>query len=169
MFSKILVPIDGSKPSEAAIELALRIASENRAEVVFVHAVELNKVVAMTGPGGIDPGLAIDAACKAGSAILDDARACAQKAHVQASFEQPEDECVSSVLQLARQRNADLIVIGSHGRSGIPRAFLGSVAEGILRRSHIPVLVCHAAPAEHPDKHTSYVRKEEREIQRTIV
>ena len=52
MFSKILVPIDGSKPSEAAIELALRIASENRAEVVFVHAVELNKVVAMTGPGG---------------------------------------------------------------------------------------------------------------------
>ena len=169
MFSKILVPIDGSKPSDAATDLALRVARESKAEVVFVHAVELNKVVGMTGPAGIDPGLAIHAACKAGSAILDDARAKAEQASVQASFEQPEDECVSSVLELARHRKADLIVVGSHGRSGIPRAFLGSVAEGILRRSHIPVLVCHAAPAEPTNKHESHVRKEERSIQRTIL
>lgn len=169
MFSKILVPIDGSKPSDAAIELALRIARENRAEVVFVHAVELNKVVALTGPAPMDPTLAIDAACKAGNAILDDARAKAKRSDVQASFEQPEDECVSSVLQLARQRKADLLVIGSHGRTGIGRAFLGSVAEGILRRAQVPVLVCHAAPAEHASKHESHIRKQERTFQRTVL
>ncbi|MGR4064745.1 MAG: universal stress protein, partial [Vulcanimicrobiaceae bacterium] len=47
---------------------------------------------------------------------------------------------------------ADLIVIGSHGRSGLPRLFLGSVAEGVLRKSPVPVLVIREAPAPSSDK-----------------
>ena len=144
MFSKILVPIDGSEPSNAAVGLALQLARANEAEVIFVHAVELSKIAALVSPSSVDPSYAIDAACKSGQAFLDEAKARAQKAGIKAICELPEDGCVASVLTLARQRRADLIVVGSHGRSGIPRAVLGSVAEGIIRRSQIPVLVCHA-------------------------
>jgi nucleotide-binding universal stress UspA family protein len=143
MFTRILVPVDGSDPSREAVKLVFRVASEEHAEVIFVHAVELHKIVALAGPAPIDPSYAIDAACKAGSTLLDELKEEAQQAGVQASCEQPEDECVSSVLAVARRRKADLIIVGSHGRSGISRALLGSVAEGIVRRSPVPVLVCH--------------------------
>jgi nucleotide-binding universal stress UspA family protein len=144
MFSKILVPVDGSEPSNAAVSLAVRMAKESKAVLVFVHAVELNKVVAMAGPSAIDPSFAIDAACKAGEEILSQAKAVADAASVPATCEQPEDDSVASVLDSARRNKAELIAMGSHGRSGVARLFLGSVAEGILRQARIPVLICHA-------------------------
>ena len=144
MFSTIVVPIDGSEPSDAAVRLALQLASENKAEIIFVHAVELNKVAAMAGPGPIDPSYALEAACAGGKALLAEAKQAADAAGVKATTEQPEDSCVPSVLEIARQKKADLIVLGSHGRTGIPRLLLGSVTEGIMRQSPIPVLVCHA-------------------------
>jgi nucleotide-binding universal stress UspA family protein len=146
MFHKIVVPVDGSEPSDAAVALALKLAKEEDAELIFVHAVELNKIVALAGPAPIDPSIAIDAACQMGKELLDDVKRRAVEAGCRATVELPEDECVASVLEIARQRKADLITVGSHGRSGIRRALLGSVAEGILRRSPIPVLVCHAPP-----------------------
>jgi nucleotide-binding universal stress UspA family protein len=149
MFHKILVPIDGSEQSDTAVALALRMAKEDGGEVIFVHAVELNKIAALAGPAPMDPSIAIDAACQVGHELLEDMKKRADQAGVRASIELPEDECIGSVLEIARQRKADLIIVGSHGRSGIPRALIGSVAEGILRRSPIPVLVCHAPPHEH--------------------
>lgn len=149
MFHKILVPVDGSEPSEAAVSLALRIADEDKADVIFVHAIEISKLAALAGPANMDPSVAITAACDAGTALLNEVKQRADKVHVRSSLEMPEDECVPSVLQLARHHKADVIVVGSHGRTGIPRALLGSVAEGILRRSPIPVLVCHAPKHDH--------------------
>jgi nucleotide-binding universal stress UspA family protein len=167
MFHKIVVPIDGSEPSEAAVALALRMAREDDAEVIFVHAVELNKIAALAGPAPIDPSLAIDAACRVGQELLDDVKKRAEQAGVHCICELPEDECVGSVLEIARQRKADLIVIGSHGRSGIPRALLGSVAEGILRRSPIPVLVCHAPP--HGHHQSDFVKTTAKNAEETII
>jgi nucleotide-binding universal stress UspA family protein len=150
MFKKILVPVDGSEPSDAAVGLALHLAQEQHAEVTFVHAVELNRLVAMAGPAPIDPSLAVEAACDVGKLVLEDAKKRADAAGIRCSCEQPEDECVGSVLAIAKGIGADLIVIGSHGRSGVPRLVLGSVTEGILRRSPIPVLVCHAPRQAKP-------------------
>jgi nucleotide-binding universal stress UspA family protein len=144
MFQRILVPVDGSEPSNAAIQLGLHLAKEHKGQVIFVHAVELNKIVAMAGPAPIDPSMAVEASCSAGKIILDDAKREADQAGVECTCEQPEDDCVNSVLAIAKHLRADLIVIGSHGRTGVSRLVLGSVAEGILRRSPIPVLVCHA-------------------------
>ena len=160
MFHKIVVPVDGSEPSDAAVALAFQIAKENQAELIFVHAVELNKIVALAGPA-LDPSIAIDAASQVGTELLENVKKRADQAGLQASTELPEDECVSSVLEIDRQRRADLIIVGSHGRSGIPRALLGSVAEGILRRSPIPVLVCHAPrrPRREPDLAASSLHK----------
>lgn len=155
MFTKILVPVDGSTPSDGAVDLALRLAAVTQASVTFVNVVELSRIAAISGPAAIDPSLAIDAACEAGKAILADATQKAQAAGVACNSELLEDECVRSVTQAAHQIKADLIVAGSHGRTGLSRAFLGSVAEGILRQSNIPVLICHApAPAKHLKEQT---------------
>jgi|SRR5579872_798957 len=99
--------------------------------------------------GRLRPTQAIDAACAASKSVLDQATEKAQAAGVTCKGELLEDECVHSVIQAAHQAKADLIVAGSHGRTGISRAFLGSVAEGILRRADSPVLICHA-PAVEP-------------------
>jgi nucleotide-binding universal stress UspA family protein len=144
MFKRIIVPVDGSETSDAAVRLALHLAADHDGEVVFMHAIELNKIVALAGPSSLDPSPAIDAACEAGSAILARAKEAADKAGVRCTCEMPEDQCVACVLDLATKKKADAIVIGSHGRRGISRAVLGSVAEGVLRRATVPVLVCHA-------------------------
>jgi nucleotide-binding universal stress UspA family protein len=52
------------------------------------------------------------------------------------------------ILQLAALKNADLIVMGTHGRSGLNRWMLGSVAERVLRESPVPVLTVRSAPHE---------------------
>ncbi len=144
MFHNIIVPVDGSEPSNAALSFALRMAIEDRASLTFVHAIEVTKIIAMTSASSIGPSYAIEAARDSGKEVLDEAKAQAANAKVDAAVELLEGDCVSSILELAQAKNADLIVVGSHGRSGISRALLGSVAEGILRRSPIPVLVTHA-------------------------
>jgi len=160
MFTKILVPIDGSLQSDAAVDLALRMAAASNANVTFVHAVELSRIAALSGPSAIDPSIAIDAACQAGNAILGDAKQKATDCGVSSETLLLEDECIRSVMAAARQIKADLIVVGSHGRSGISRALLGSVAEGILRHSNVPVLVCHAPPVQPVQKPNGAIKRE---------
>ena len=144
MFHNILVPVDGSEPSNSAVVFALRMAAEEHAAVTFAHAVEVARIIAMTSTSAIGPQYALDAAMQAGREILAEARQQAAEGGVKAMTELLEGDCVDSLLDLAERMKADLIVVGSHGRGGISRALLGSVAEGILRRATVPVLVTHA-------------------------
>ena len=146
MFKTILVPVDGSEPSNVAQDLVLRLAADQHANVVFVHAVELNKVAASFEPfSGANASLAIDAAYDDAKATLKSAEDAAKVLQVPCSSKTIEDECVNAILASAREAHADLIVIGTHGRGGVVRAVLGSVAEGVARRATIPVMI-----ARHP-------------------
>lgn len=58
-------------------------------------------------------------------------------------------EVAKSVLEVAHETHADLIVMATHGRSGIPHFFLGSVAEKVVREAHCPVLTIRPAATEH--------------------
>jgi len=139
-----VVPVDGSEPSNAAVALAVELAKQIKADLVFVHAVELTKIAAMASPSAIDPSFAVEAASSAGEEILSAAKSEADAAGVTATCEQPEDDSVAAVLDSAQRNKANLIAMGSHGRSGVARLLLGSVAEGVLRHATIPVLICHA-------------------------
>lgn len=144
MFHNILVPVDGSPPSDAAITLALKVAADEGATVTFAHALEVARLAAMASPSSIDPSFAIEAAHTAAKDILERAKDHAAGSKLTVSTVLLEGDCVPALLALAKERKVDLIIVGSHGRGGISRALLGSVAEGILRRSPIPVLVTHA-------------------------
>jgi nucleotide-binding universal stress UspA family protein len=141
VFHNVLVPVDGSAPSDAAVVLALKVAADEKATITFAHVVEVAKLAAMASPSSIDPAFAVDAARTAGQEILDGARAKASPEKLTISTVLLEGDTVPALVSLARDRKVDLIIVGSHGRSGIERAILGSVAEGILRRSPVPVLV----------------------------
>ncbi len=54
------------------------------------------------------------------------------------------------ILDVARERGADLIVVGSHGRTGVPRALIGSVAEKVARLAQVPVLTVHGSLSGAP-------------------
>ncbi len=144
MFRTILVPVDGSEPSDSAVAFALRLAREQGGSIIFAHVVEVAKIIGMTATSSIDPNYAIAAATDAGQAELEQAKAQAESAKIAATTELVEDDTVTGLLNLAEQKQVDLVVMGSHGRSGISRALLGSVTEGVLRHAPIPVLVVPA-------------------------
>jgi len=141
MFESILVPVDGSEPSNRAVTLALQVAHVTSARVLFINAVNSEGIILETGGAPfVDPQPAIDQLTRDGSAALAAAAEGASAAGVTATTEQVEGEPVRRIVELADERGCSLIVMGSHGRSGIARLVLGSVTEGVLRHSHVPVL-----------------------------
>ncbi|MCZ8255160.1 MAG: universal stress protein [Polaromonas sp.] len=156
MFKRILISVDGSDTSNKALVAGLEMARETSARVRLVHTV--NEMAYM---GGIDPygTYSADVAGmmrESGAKVLNDAMAIAQSAGVEASqalLDEPGKRLGESVAEAAKLWNADLVVVGSHGRRGIGRVLLGSGAEQILRLAPVPVLVVRSAPAEdgkHP-------------------
>jgi len=156
MFKRILIPVDGSQTSTAALVAALQMARETSASVRLVHAVN-----EMAYLGGIDPYGTYSADLagmmrEGGAKVLTDAMAIAQSAGVEVSqvlLDEPGKRLGEVVAEAARLWNADLIVVGSHGRRGLGRVLLGSGAEQILRQAEVPVLVIRGAKPQdsgHP-------------------
>jgi nucleotide-binding universal stress UspA family protein len=143
LFKKILVPVDGSAASDAAVALAVELARDQAAKLTFVHVSEVAKIAAMVSTTAlcVDPSPALDAEREAGQEVLLRAEATARQSAIDAGTLLEEGNSSDTILEVARRSHADLIVIGSHGRAGIQRALLGSVAEAVLRRSNVPVLV----------------------------
>lgn len=140
MFTNILVAIDTSQSSQAAFTYARDLAKLTGATLTLVNVVDISKLLAVAGYETPYPADAIQIMRDDGKRVLDDALAlCGPGIHV-TSMTSEGDAC-EEILQIADSIHADLIVLGTHGRSGLPRLFLGSVAEGVLRRAHAPVLV----------------------------
>jgi nucleotide-binding universal stress UspA family protein len=143
-FSHVLLAYDDSPGSRIALEYACAL-TRGDAKLTVAHAVDELSLVASTmtasGFAAVDPTPLIAAVDEAGAAILQSAvDACATRG-VKADQVFIHDAAHVGILELERSRDVDLIVLGTHGRQGIPRAVLGSVAEGILRASNVPVLI----------------------------
>lgn len=157
MYSKILVAVDGSDASLHALKQATELARGLSAALRIVHVVDMNWLP-------LGPELAIDvdaisaARRSAGEKTLAAARATAQEDGVDAEAtlketETPAQHVAEAIVEEACRWPADLLVVGSHGRRGFERLMLGSVAEGIARRSPVPVMLVparHEAEAGHP-------------------
>jgi len=132
----ILVPLDGSSVAEAALTPAMDLAREAGAKLVLLRAAE-----APTRPMA-DP-------VEAQVVVMKDAQeylAAAQDRVMAAGVADVEVSAwygppVEAIVEAARYRRADLIVMSSHGRSGVARLVMGSVAELVLRATTVPILV----------------------------
>jgi nucleotide-binding universal stress UspA family protein len=143
LFKKILVPVDGSEPSDSAVALAIRVAHDQDAKLLFLHVSEVAKIAAMVSSTAVcvDPSPALDAEQAAGEDALRRAETKAGKSAVAVESLLVKGASADAILKISHQEGADLIVMGSHGRGGIQRALLGSVAEGVLRHSTVPVMI----------------------------
>jgi nucleotide-binding universal stress UspA family protein len=143
----ILVPLDGSVLAEAALTPAIDLAREHAAKLVLLRATEAH------GAGLGDPTEAQVAAVRRAEEYLAGVRARVPGdtlAGVDTSvWYGPPAE---AIVEAARFRGADLIVMSSHGRSGLGRLVLGSVAETVLRASTVPILLIRPgqAPVQAP-------------------
>ena len=150
MYSRILVATDGSETSDLAIEQAARLAKDQHARLRIVHVTEQSRLAfAAAGPVAIDLEAILQALRQAGQEALDRGRNAARRLYVDTETaivgEDAVDDRVAVVLaDEARRWNADLIVLGTHGRRGINHLLMGSVAEAVVRIAPAPVLLVRA-------------------------
>lgn len=144
MISSILVAVDASEAAQAALRHAREMAKAFSAKLVLVNVVDVTKLLAVAGYETPYPVDAIQV-------MRDDAKTILAGAAVECAADglktaelTSEGDAVEEILAIAKREKADLIALGTHGRSGLSRIFLGSVAEGVLRRSDVPVLVVRA-------------------------
>ena len=144
MFKTILVPVDGSEPSEKALTFALDLAASQKADVRFCHVPVRSKAHELGGRIPFSRELAgaqWDDMQQAGRAILDAARYRAQELGLSAETALRSGSPADAIVELADRDGADLIVMGSHGYEGPIRAVLSSTAETVIRRAPVPVIV----------------------------
>ena len=147
MFKRIVVAIDGSRTSRRAFESALELAATHGAVLQPCYVVE-NAPVYYDVPG-YDPSILRDELADQGAKLAAEANAEMKQRGVQGAVVIAEgssvDDVAEMVLAAAVAFNADLLVMGTHGRKGFQRLILGSVAERCLRQATLPVLLIPAA------------------------
>jgi nucleotide-binding universal stress UspA family protein len=143
--SRIVVATDFSEIADHALDYALTFAAMTGANVTIVHAYD---VLVYGRPGGmLLPSPEVEAQISRAAREALDAtvkRACERCPT--ANGELREGDARDQVTKVAENLGADLIVVGTHGRRGMKRMLLGSVAESLVRTSSIPVLTVPQAP-----------------------
>ena len=139
----VLHPTDFSKASTAAFTRSLTEARENRSELLLVHV--LSPVIPMTaaGEGTLSPSV-YEQMSKSARAWaqkqMDRLLAKAKTARVRARAVLLEGVTHEQIVRAAKRQRADMIVMGTHGRTGVARFFLGSVAARVTAEAPCPVL-----------------------------
>ena len=142
MYQHILVPVDGSPTSYRSLQEALKLAKQLKAQLALIHVMEeiwyvdnesylnyaeLQKSVRISGEKIL---------AQAETAMLQEGVSPIVKL-----LEARGERIANVVVAEAKRWPADLIVIGTHGRSGFSHLLFGSVAEGVVRTAHVPVLL----------------------------
>ncbi len=144
VFSRILCPIDFERDSMDALELACRLAKQNSATVYLLTVIGApSTAAAALPPVALNPNLEFEAECvRRLEAIARDKLAGASHEIFVAS-----GNAAPEILNLTDKQDIDLIVMGTHGRTGLKHFLLGSVAERVVRESPVPVLTIHPKAA----------------------
>jgi nucleotide-binding universal stress UspA family protein len=134
---QVLVPIDGSDPSDVALEHAFEQFAADSITALYV----MDPVDGATawGPGSADDWMA--AAEERAEAVLEEAEAMAAEAGIDITTDSIVGRPARGIVDYAEEHDMEHVVIGSHGREGVSRVLLGSVAETVVRRSPVPVTV----------------------------
>jgi nucleotide-binding universal stress UspA family protein len=143
MYQRIIVPVDNSETSNQALDEAIKLAKDSGAALVLAHIVEqpsysVRSRAQLTGSAVMTTEMQI------GQAIMKTAVQHARTKGLEPEevvMETEGEPIATALLSVAHSCHAELIVMGTHGRSGIGHLLMGSVAEGTLRASDLPILM----------------------------
>ncbi|WP_243041210.1 universal stress protein [Dyella sedimenti] len=145
MFKRILLPTDGSDLSLRAVDLGIALAAQLGASVYAFHAMQPFEAVPYFTDMMLFPEDAYEKAVEERAVhCLEQTKERAKAANVSwDGHHEYAHQPYEAIIQAAKDQHCDLIVIGSHGRTGLDRLFLGSQTAKLLPNCDIPVLVCH--------------------------
>jgi nucleotide-binding universal stress UspA family protein len=141
MVRRILHPSDFSNASRAAFRKAIDMAKASRAELLLAHVI--SPIVPMAGEGYVSPATYDQVAASTrtwAQKQLDSLLAQAKKSHARVKGFILDGAPSDEIVRFARSRKVELIVMGTHGRKGIAKFFVGSVADRVVARATCPVL-----------------------------
>lgn len=143
LFKRIVVAIDGSSVAKMALRESIKLAKDQQSALRIVFVVD---VVQFNAESPYELAEYEDAVRRDGDRVLKQAAAVARKAGVEAEtvrleVQSLQDRIADEIARNAKAWRADLIVIGTHGRRGLSRMFIGSVAESLIRIAPLPVLL----------------------------
>ncbi|MBT9508046.1 universal stress protein [Rhodoferax sp.] len=142
MFKHILVPVDGSSTSQLAVEKAVGLAKAFGSRVTAIFVIDPYPFTGVGTDFAYGQAEYLNAATAEANAAIAAAKAMIEKAGVTVDTAVIEAHAAwRGVVQAAESAQADLIVMGSHGRSGLEKLVLGSVTQAVLSHTHLPVLV----------------------------
>jgi nucleotide-binding universal stress UspA family protein len=139
MYKKLWSPVDGSDTSNKAVQEAAKLAKEQGAQLQLVHIIE--PIPHLDGEAFGDFGKVVQ---RESQKLVDEAVAHARKAGADVAGQVVDSagrRVASVIVEEAQKAGADLIVMGTHGHRGLEHLMLGSVAEGVVRRASVPVLL----------------------------
>ena len=142
MTKKILCPVDFSKGSEYAVAKAEELGRALGAEIELFHAYQLPVLALPDSTVTVSPTFVADVTDRAQRA-LNQHRDTVISHDVRATTRLVEGNPADAIVDHAREVNAAMIIMGTHGRSGFRRFLLGSTAERVVRMSTVPVLTVH--------------------------
>ena len=148
MYKKILVPIDGSSTSLRGLEEAIKLAKGGRTGLVLLNVVDESQVMYPSSGYAAYIGELIESLRESGRKILAAAEKRVRARGIKAKpmlGETVGGPVADVIIAQAKKQRVDLIVLGTHGRRGVRRLVMGSDAEGVVRRSSVPVLLVRSA------------------------
>jgi nucleotide-binding universal stress UspA family protein len=146
MYSRIIVPLDGSQNAEEILPHVEELASKYRSKLVLLRVVEIR--IPVTGPDLVSiPGTveqikkSIEGDRNDAETYLADVTRRMQANGIGAEARVAYGPVVTTIVTVAKEEKADLLAMASHGRTGAACVFYGCVASGVLHRIEIPVLI----------------------------
>jgi nucleotide-binding universal stress UspA family protein len=147
MYDDILFPTDGSAGADAALDHAIELSRTHGGTLHVLYVVEANVPVAEVGQPDV-----LDELEGEGERIVEDVRERATDAGVESIKATVGGGSPHRVIrEYADDHDVDLIVMGTHGRQGVDRLLLGSVAERVVRTAECPVMTVQATEAERTE------------------
>lgn len=142
MFKHILLPIDGSPTAQLAVGKAISLAKAFGSKVTAIFVIDPYPFTGVGSDFAYGQAEYLNAATAEANAAIHTAKTMFKEAGVEVTTSVVESHTPwRGVVEAAESSNADLVVMGSHGRSGLEKLVLGSVTQAVLSHIHIPVLV----------------------------
>jgi nucleotide-binding universal stress UspA family protein len=142
-WKRICCPIDFSDASRAAMEVACDLARRFGATLTLLHAYPVPGYTFPDGSVVASPRMLQELADQANRHLADWQRDALQAGAPAVRVETAVGDPASEIVAWAQDKGADLLVLGTHGRTGLEHALMGSVAERVVRRARCPVLTVH--------------------------